>query len=350
MTQYVHGEGPKPCDLMIVGEGPGQEEERYGRPFVGKSGAELWRYLWRSTGRTRSSVYATNLVKHRVPGNEDPTEMDIARDAAALVNEEEDVNPEVIITLGRWSSRNYLGDVDMEAVHGIPHFRCGRVIMPIVHPAAGLHSTEFQGIIAWDFGQLGKLLNGDDLPWEAVDELPKPEYQEICAPEHPTTCLAAVDTEGSVLKPWCLSECLVPGQAAVWRPGAQTPAPFPPFKRVVLHSALHDIPVLRAMGVEGCEFEDTMIMAYLLNVEPQGLKALAKRHCGMEMQDYMDLVREPNRIYAIDYLIKALGAACDRQSSSESSESSAIATKSRKPTRAKGGKKSVRTRPRAGKK
>lgn len=341
---FVPGEGPTPCDILIVGEGPGKDEDKWGRPFVGKSGKELNRYLWHSCQRTRTSVYVTNLVKYHVPGDGDPTPEDVARDSSILDAEIADTNPEVIVTLGRFSTRRFLGDVNMEVCHGVPRFVDDRCIFPIYHPAAGLHSTEFQALIYWDFEQLGKLLRGENVEWAAEDEVTKPDYRKLLYGANIVPGLAAVDTEGSTAKPWCLTWSQTPGMAACDRQGAQD------FQHIVLHNAMHDIGVLRAMKVNYESFDDTMIMAYNLCVEPQGLKALALRHCGMEMNDYSELVAEPNRRYAIDYLVKALGVVCDSQLSSASSESSKTATRSRKPTRAKGGKKCVRTRPRAGKK
>lgn len=334
----VDGEGPTPCDLMFVGEGPGADEDKWGRPFVGKSGRELNRYIWNSITRIRTSVFVTNLVRYRVPNDGDPTPEDIERDRAALELEISAVGPEVIITLGRWSTRYFLGDVDMETVHGIPHWANNRAIMPVIHPAAGLHSTEFQGAIAWDFEQLGKLLRGDTVQWAAEDEHPKPYYEEH--DRHGKLDVrfikTAIDTEGSVARPWCLSFSCAPGFGTVARRGPGQ------FTDIILHNALHDIGVLRALGVEYESFDDTMIMAYLLCVEPQGLKALAKRHCGMEMSDYSELVAKPNRFHAHEYLNQVIEW-LNKRLNNESHESLRTPSRSRKRTSVKGGRKSSRT-------
>lgn len=336
---FVPGEGPVPCDLMLIGEGPGAEEDKYGRPWVGKAGRELWRYLFQSTHRTRTSVYATNLVKYRVPEDGDPTPDDIARDAPILAQEVQDVAPEIIVCLGRWSVRRFLGDVDMEVCHGIPRLVGHRCIMPIIHPAAGLHSTEFQGTIAWDFEQLAKLLRGEIEPYGEggpVDERPNTDYFE--ADGFTMIADAAVDTEGSVRKPWCVSFTGTPGMACCNRIGGVD------FRHIVLHNALHDIGVLRATNCSYDTFDDTMIKAYLLCVEPQGLKALAKRHCGMEMSSYDELVAHANRMKAHQYLRKVLGW-LNKQSIKEQSASSTTSSRSRKRTSGRGGRKSSRMRP-----
>lgn len=330
----VDGEGPTPCDLMFVGEGPGADEDKWGRPFVGKSGRELNRYIWHSIARTRTSVFVTNLVRYRVPNDGDPTPEDIERDRAALELEISAVGPEVIITLGRWSTRYFLGDVDMETVHGIPHWANNRAIMPVIHPAAGLHSTEFQGAIAWDFEQLGKLLRGEDVQWAAEDEHPATDYVLLTRHNGIVPGLAAVDTEGSIAKPWCATWSQTPGTAGCMRQGKLD------FQHMVLHNALHDIGVLRSMKAEYESFDDSMIMAYLLCVEPQGLKALAKRHCGMEMSDYSELVAEPSRRKAFDYLHLVIAECLSKLLNNESNVSSLIQRKVKKSTRASAGRKS----------
>jgi uracil-DNA glycosylase family 4 len=298
MTRYVGGDGKVPCDLMLIGEGPGREEDKKLRPFVGQSGKELWRYLWQACHMTREEVYVTNLVKYRVPNDEDPTDEDIRRDANELAEELARVSPVFIATLGRHSSRMFLGDVDMEVVHGQPHIVRGCVIVPIIHPAAGLHSTEFQAQIAWDFQQLALAMAGK-IPLEPPkDAHPNPSYTVNggCS----ITQDAAVDTEGSKENPWCLSWSTEAGRGRVVREGPAF------FKHIILHNAMHDLAVLRAMGARFETFDDTMEMAYLLEIEPQGLKALGKRHCGMEMQSYKDVVSGVGNKLAHEYLNKAI--------------------------------------------
>lgn len=320
---------------MFLGEGPGAEEDRWGRPFVGKAGKELNHYMWDSLHRMRTSAYITNLVKYRVPDNEDPTPEDIRRDAGILSKEISTVNPKFIASLGRCSTRHLLGDVDMEVVHGIAHRVGGRVVVPVFHPASGLHNTENQAKIAWDMEQLAKAMRGDkDARWAAVDTYPEPKYMESDA--WAMVPMAAVDTEGSVKRPWCLTYSWHEGSAVCNRIGGVD------FQHIVLHFAMADIPVLRAMGVNFGSFDDTSIMAYNLCIEPQGLKALAKRHCGMEMQDYQDLTNHASKMHANSYLRKVLGW-LNKQSISGLSESSTISVKSQKQTSGRGGKKSSKT-------
>lgn len=327
----VDGEGPTPCDLMFVGEGPGADEDKWGRPFVGKSGRELNRYIWHSIARTRTSVYVTNLVKYRVPNDGDPTPEDIERDRPELEREIASVRPDVIVAVGRHSTRRWLPDADMETVHGIIHLVGGTVVLPVIHPAAGLHSTEFQGAIAWDFEQLGKLVRGEEVQWAAEDEHPRPLYRESKSTFHDD--VAAVDTEGSITNPWCFSYSSKPGRAEVVR----KPRYPRTFKHVIFHNSLHDIGVCRAMDVWYESFDDTMIASYLLCVEPQGLKALARRHTGMLMSSYDEIVGEAGRRLALEWLKLA-------NSTMRGKETGGITTGIRSKSRSKSGKGNVGTK------
>lgn len=96
----VNGVGPKPCSHMIVGEAPGAEEERQGAPFVGASG-ELLNEALEDIGRDRKDFYITNVYKLRPPGNRNPSELEISAHADLLRAEFKEVNPSVVLLLGR---------------------------------------------------------------------------------------------------------------------------------------------------------------------------------------------------------------------------------------------------------
>jgi uracil-DNA glycosylase family 4 len=331
--RYVSGEGPVPSDLMFIGERPGKEENAYGRPFVGKSGKELDRYLWDALHRHRTSVYVTNLVKDWAPGDRDPSPEEILRDTAVLEDEISRVNPEIIVTLGRFSTRYFIPDADMEVVHGYPRIVGSRCVCPIYHPAAGLHSTEFQGLIAWDMERLGRLVKGEIEPVVAEDEYPEPEYIDIKAWVAPGD--AAIDTEGSIKKPWCLTFSTMAGIAACSRNGDAD------FRHIILHNAMYDLGVLRAMGTRFESFDDTMVMAYELCLEPQGLKALAKRHCGMEMNSYEELVGPARLEKQTQYLLEVDTWLSNRLSNESKRQSKASSKRAR--TRKTVGRKSGKT-------
>ena len=124
------------------------------------------------------------------------------------------------------------------------------------------------------------------------------------------TMLIAVDTEWARDKPFCLSFSSQPGTATVIRADqVQALTAFneqlqEPETLTVLHNALYDLPVLAQMGVYPAKIADTMVMAYLLQDEPQALKQLAYRHCGMIMTDYKDMVEAKTEELALDYLLQ----------------------------------------------
>jgi len=301
----ARGQGPLPSPLMFIGEAPGEQEDRQGLPFVGKAGAVLNGLIRQELGPLgweRGDIYVTNLLKERPPGNRDPLPEEIERDAPELEAEIGACEPRLVVTLGRFSTRYFLGpDADMETVHGMAWPVPGRAfkVFPIVHPAAGLHSPEMYALTAFGFENLARYLDGEDEdrfggPLEApMDLYPRPDYREACEAEAFREGPTALDTEGDTDDPICLSLSQSPGQGVVVPPELARRMPALPYLHPhVLHHALHDLPVLRAMGVHLPEggVVDTMVMAYLLRMEPQGLKALAKRRAGMAMRDYDQVV------------------------------------------------------------
>ena len=99
-TRAVPGEGDPDTEVVFVGEGPGFNEDREGRPFVGRAGGMLVRLLG-SVGWQREDVFITNVVKCRPPDNRDPQPDEIAACAPYLRRQLEVLDPAVVVTLGR---------------------------------------------------------------------------------------------------------------------------------------------------------------------------------------------------------------------------------------------------------
>ena len=106
-TRKVPGIGDRQADLLIVGEGPGHDEDIRGEPFVGRSGQLLDRML-AAIGFTRDQVYITNIVKCRPPDNRDPKLHEAQQCRAFLEAQIEQLAPRVILSVGRVSAHNLL--------------------------------------------------------------------------------------------------------------------------------------------------------------------------------------------------------------------------------------------------
>lgn len=145
-SRLVVGEGPAPAPLMLIGEAPGRNEDRLGRPFVGQAGQLLDKTL-SEVGLDRGQLYITNLVKFRPAGNRDPQPDEIAAASAYLRAELELVRPRLVGCLGRHAARHFLPAVSMGADNGraivakTPLTGDEPVtIVPCYHPAACLYN------------------------------------------------------------------------------------------------------------------------------------------------------------------------------------------------------------------
>jgi uracil-DNA glycosylase family 4 len=154
----VPGEGPANASIMFIGEGPGFYENEQGRPFVGQAGKFLDELLG-SAGLDRQKVYITNVVKCRPPGNRDPQETELTACAPYLERQIEAIDPLIIVTLGRFSMARYFQNAKISVIHGRSAWIEGRLIVPMYHPAAGLHQGKLRPAIERDFAQLPKLVD-----------------------------------------------------------------------------------------------------------------------------------------------------------------------------------------------
>jgi uracil-DNA glycosylase family 4 len=305
---------------------------------VGRSGEELDRFL-DTYGIDPDSCFITNIGRVFRIGNPDPLPDDITMWEPLLHEELNAARPIWIAAVGRISTRYFLGDVDMEAVHGIPfavnlpwldNGRGGKVVViPIYHPAAGFHSTELQANIAYDFAQLAATLDGRLTPRdpELADRYPDPIYLDLTdgggdldlirselaggSRNHPLD--VAIDTEGLPGSPWGLSFSTEPGTAFVIRKvnglalrifyNCLIAGIKDGRLHIILHNSLHDLRVLRELGIRipDGSFTDTMVLAYHLCIEPQGLKPLAFRHAGMLMDSYDEIVQDAQDRIAVEY-------------------------------------------------
>src|SRR5688572_25041989 len=116
-NKAVPGEGDTNTEVVFVGEGPGFNEDREGRPFVGQAGG-LLNELLTKIGWRRKDVFITNVVKCRPPGNRDPEPSEIATCAPYLQRQLELLDPAVIVTLGRHSLQTFMPGARISHAHG----------------------------------------------------------------------------------------------------------------------------------------------------------------------------------------------------------------------------------------
>lgn len=187
----VPGEGPLNSDVMFIGEAPGANEDRQGRPFVGAAGQFLEELLG-AAGLKRSEVYICNVLKCRPPGNRDPLpgEIEACRD---YLDEQIDlIDPLVIVTLGRFSMARYFQGQTISRIHGQARLTAGRYYVPMYHPAAALHQQNLRPTMLEDFRALGATLASarTEAQQASAGTTPPPEPEPSGSPDDdgaPTT-------------------------------------------------------------------------------------------------------------------------------------------------------------------
>jgi uracil-DNA glycosylase family 4 len=195
----VNGEGPIPATIMIVGEAPGEEEARQGRPFVGPSGYELDRMLGEA-GVSRAECYVTNVARERPPNNDISTYF--AQSKKAITNEHVEirnrwvlppirdginalaleinmVQPQIIVALGNTPLWALTGTSGITKWRGSMLYSSGvvgegRKVIPTYHPAAILREWSWRATAVNDLRRAARFRSGD--------EYPKPQWNFIVRP------------------------------------------------------------------------------------------------------------------------------------------------------------------------
>lgn len=312
----VPGENINPeVDAMLVGQGPGKNEDIQGRPFVGAAGEYLDSLLFQAR-IPRDTVAITNLVKCLTPGNRQPSPLEIRTCSKWLDLEVDTVDPYIIVTMGAPATAHFLGlgAGSMEQLNGKPIPLGGRVILPMYHPAAALHDTSKLRQCSEAFQVLRELVNGST--WRAFhvrDEYPNPEYRVADTPgllrrvrdETRDSGEFGLDTEQCRGDPWSYQVSAYPGTG--WfvpikggHKGRVNFADWP--ATAIVHNYLYDIQYIK---LRDHDFVDSMVLAYLVG-EVQGLKELGRRLCGVPMSSYREIVRLGQQKLSMEYLFKAL--------------------------------------------
>ncbi len=151
----VFGEGTPEAVLVFVGEGPGQEEDIEGRPFVGAAGQLLTDIIVKGMGLSREDVYICNIVKCRPPNNRNPEPDEINACEPFLAAQVHAIRPRVIVALGNVAAKTLLKTGEgITALRGTWHAYHGIPLMPTFHPAYLLRNPRDKKLVWADIQQV----------------------------------------------------------------------------------------------------------------------------------------------------------------------------------------------------
>ena len=154
-THGVPGEGPARADVMVIGEAPGANEDATGRPFVGAAGQLLTKILG-AVNLKREDVFIANVMKHRPPGNRNPTPDEVAACSPYLIRQIELIQPKVILALGTFAAQTLLATkLSIGKLRGQVHRYHGVPLIVTYHPAALLRNPGWKRP-TWEDVQLAR--------------------------------------------------------------------------------------------------------------------------------------------------------------------------------------------------
>ncbi len=329
-------------EWMVVGDWPSVDDVKHNEAFVNASmtGKEMRRYFNDEELPAFNDVSRTFAYPHYEEKGYELTDEDVSQDEDELLDAIERAQPKVIVAVGRFSTRYFLGDVNLDEVHGLPWFlpsdskaagvlREGdTVVFSCYNPAAGFRSPELSALVGYDFKQLGIFAKGELHARKLHDDpIPNPQYFHVqsLSPIQAFDALGVKelceDSEGYTRAPWSLQFAARPGTGYLIRAtdpglvGAYLDFLVKNRVRATFHSALHDRAIRRVFArlagwseerilfeLDTLPFDDTMVMAYLLQLEPQGLKGLATRHANMAMQSFDEVMGDAQHKKAMNYL------------------------------------------------
>ncbi len=157
----VLGEGSLSADLMFIGEAPGRNEAKTGRPFCGNAGKILDELL-HSVGIKREDIFITNIVKDRPPNNRDPLPAEIQIYGPLLDRQIEIIQPKVLVTLGRYAMEYIFKQFHLDDVLKAISLMHGKMftaktsyglikIIPLYHPAVAIYNYKTKDVLKEDF-------------------------------------------------------------------------------------------------------------------------------------------------------------------------------------------------------
>lgn len=196
------GQGPKQCDVMIIGEAPGKREDASGKPFVGRSG-ELLDEILSEGGFNRKDVYITNAVSCRPPGNRTPTKGEIKTCKVWLDRQIKAVKPKFVLLLGNVPLQAITGKAGIKKQRGKPFERDGIVYLPTYHPAFALRDPPMKYFIDRDVRLFREIVDGKGIPRESALDFvivkTRSQFRDMIRDLYGTV---SFDIETTCLYPW----------------------------------------------------------------------------------------------------------------------------------------------------
>jgi uracil-DNA glycosylase len=159
-STVVFGEGDPSAEVVVVGEAPGQEEDRSGRPFVGRAG-RLLDLLLMTAGFPREKVYICNVLKCRPPNNRNPLADEVASCTTSFLHGQlEAISPRVLLAVGKFAAQALLNSEEsIGRLRGVTHTYRGTPLIVTYHPAYLLRSPQMTRVAWQDFQLLRKVLH-----------------------------------------------------------------------------------------------------------------------------------------------------------------------------------------------
>lgn len=149
----VPGEGNSQASVVVVGEGPGANEDEQGRPFVGSAG-KILDALLAEGGLERREVFITNAVKCRPPGNRRPRKGELDACYPYLRRQIDAIAPSVVLLLGDTALKEFFPNRSLGEMHGTVMVRGGVRYFPTYHPASIIYNRSLSGTLDEDFRKL----------------------------------------------------------------------------------------------------------------------------------------------------------------------------------------------------
>jgi len=159
-NKFVFGVGDPQANLMLVGEAPGAEEDRFGEPFVGRAGKLLDKILAAIKRSRAQDVYICNVLKCRPPNNRDPLASEVEQCEPYLLKQIAIMRPKLIVALGRVAGTTLLKiEQPLKDMRGKLHDYFGTPLIVTYHPAALLRNSNFKTATWEDFKWIRSILD-----------------------------------------------------------------------------------------------------------------------------------------------------------------------------------------------